>query len=310
MIGDGGQSGFDVKDAKFQFHTFFDASPEVNFNNGNIADWIWTGDPIYEQPRTQFYAPIISDPKVGGTMFAGTGRTAYRTKTSGLGTRSLAEANRICNTLTGTYEAQCGDWAELGANRLTDAFWGDRAAGAVAAIERTVADTSTAWSATTTGRVFISKNVDAEPSASVTWTRIDDDAPTPNRFVSSIHVDPSNGNHAWISYSGFGVNTPGTPGHVFEVTFDLGTGKATWVDQSHDFGDQPVGDLVRDDESGDLYASTDFGVLRLAAGTTTWTQAAPGMPNVEVTGLTILPRERILYAASHGLSAWRLNIRD
>jgi hypothetical protein len=32
------------------------------------------------------------------------------------------------------------------------------------------------------------------------------------------------------------------------------------------------------------------------------------MPNVEVAGLTIRPADRVLYAASHGLSAWRLNI--
>ena len=32
------------------------------------------------------------------------------------------------------------------------------------------------------------------------------------------------------------------------------------------------------------------------------------MPNVEVAGLTILPGKRMLYAASHGLSAWRLSL--
>jgi hypothetical protein len=311
MIGDGGQSGWDVAKTNFRFHTFFDASPEVNFNNGNIADWIWTADPIYAQPGTQFYAPVISDPTVSLTMFAGTGRTAYRTKTAGIGNRTMEEANRICNTWTGTFEAQCGDWAPLGATALTDAAFGSRAGGAVAAIERTTADTSTAWSATTTGRVFISRNVDADPAASVTWTRLDDDtALAPNRFVSSIYVDPANGNRAWISYSGFDSATPSTKGHVFEVTFDPATGTSTWVNVSHDFGDQPVTDLVRDDVTGDLYASTDFGVLRLAAGTTTWTTAASGMPNVEVAGLTIVPAGRVLYAASHGLSAWRLNLRD
>src|SRR5437773_7251606 len=179
---------------------------------------------------------------------------------------------------------------------------------AVAAIERTAADRSTAWAATTTGRVFISKNVDAEPASAVSWTRLDDDAVTPNRFVSSIYVDPTDGNHAWISYSGYNSNTPATPGHVFEVTFNPVSGKSSWVDRSYDFGDLPVTDLVRDGVTGDLYASCDFGVLRLAAGTTTWTSAAPGMPNVEVAGLTILPQDRILYAASHGLSAWRLNL--
>jgi hypothetical protein len=32
------------------------------------------------------------------------------------------------------------------------------------------------------------------------------------------------------------------------------------------------------------------------------------MPNVEVAGLTIVPNARRLYAATHGLSAWLLNL--
>jgi len=179
----------------------------------------------------------------------------------------------------------------------------------MAAIERTTDDTSSAWAATTTGRVFISTNVDAEPAGAVSWTRLDDDSPTtPGRFVSSIYVDPADGNHAWISYSGFGSNTPATPGHVFEVTYNPGTGTSTWVDRSFDIGDLPVTDLVRDDATGALYAANDFGVLLLAAGTTSWVEAASGMPNVEVAGLTIVPGARILYAATHGLGAWRLNL--
>jgi hypothetical protein len=193
--------------------------------------------------------------------------------------------------------------------RLTDAAWGDRAGGNVAAIERTEADNSTAWAGSSTGRLFISKNVAADPASAVTWTRLDDDtAIDPNRFVSSIHVDPANGNRAWVSYSGYGVNTPGTPGHVFQVVYNPVTGTSTWTDISHDFGDLPVNDLVRDDVTGDLYAGTDFGAMRLAAGTTTWTKSAPGLPNVEVTSLEVLPSERILYAATHGLSTWRLNL--
>ena len=34
MIGDGGQSGFDVGNPDFRFHTFYDASPDVNFSGG------------------------------------------------------------------------------------------------------------------------------------------------------------------------------------------------------------------------------------------------------------------------------------
>jgi hypothetical protein len=309
MIGDGGQSGFDAAIPEFRFHTFFDASPDVNFSNGATIDWNWIADPIYGQAGTQFYAPIISDPNVSKTMFVGTGRTVYRTKTAGMGTMTLAELRQHCNEWTGDFTVVCGDWAELGPNRLTTAFWGDRAGAGVAAVERTAADNSTAWAATVTGRIFATKNVDADPAASVAWTRLDDDsAIDPNRFVSSIYVDPSNGNRAWVSYSGFDSATPATPGHVFEVVIDPVTGTATFTNLSYDLGDVPVNDLVRDDATGDLYASTDFGVFSLPAGGTSWGEAAPGLPNVEVAGLTIVPSERVLYAATHGLGAWRLNL--
>ena len=67
-------------------------------------------------------------------------------------------------------------------------------------------------------------------------------------------------------------------------------------------------DVVVDTVTGDIYASSDFGVSMLPNGTTSWVLAATGMPNVEVTGLTMLTEERILYAATHGLSAWKLSL--
>ncbi len=309
MIGDGGQSGFDIGLPSFRFHTFYDATPDVNFSNGDTADWNWIGDPIFGHANTQFYAPIISDPVVSRTMFAGTGRTVYRTKTHGMGTMTLAEFRQHCNEWFGDFAVACGDWAALGPDRLTSATLGDRSGGALAAVERTVGDTSTLWAATSTGRVFISKNVDAEPASAVAWTRLDSTAANdPNRFVTGIYVDPANGNRAWVSYSGFNSATPTTPGHVFEVTYNPGTGTATWIDRSFDLGDLPITDIVRDDVAGDLYASSDFGVVRLVAGSASWTAAGPGMPNVEVAGLTIVPGARRLYAATHGLGAWLLNL--
>ena len=89
---------------------------------------------------------------------------------------------------------------------------------------------------------------------------------------------------------------------------DPATDIATWFDRSYDVGDIPVTDVAFDNVRGDLYAATDFGVFRLPAGTTDWVAAAPGMPNVEVAGLTIVPGARRLYAATHGLGAWLLNL--
>ena len=91
MIGDGGQSGFDAANPAFRFHTFFGASPDVNFADGDIADWNWIADQIYfggEPPS--FYVPIISDPVVSRSMFAGLGHV-WRTKTWGMGTPDLGD---------------------------------------------------------------------------------------------------------------------------------------------------------------------------------------------------------------------------
>ncbi len=186
-----------------------------------------------------------------------------------------------------------------------------RGGGFVAAIERAPSNTGTLWAATTTGRVFVSQNADAA-AASVTWTRIDTLASAtadPGRFVSGIAVDPLNPNHAWISYSGYNFNTPSQPGHVFEVTYNASTPNATWTRIDGGAGglaDLPITDVVLDDVSGDIYASSDFGVMRLPVGTFTWVLAGTELPQVEVSGLTIVPGSRRLYAATHGRSAWLL----
>ena len=331
MIGDGGQSGFDAANPAFRFHTFFNASPDVNFSDGDIADWNWIADQIYFGGEPQsFYVPIITDPVVSKTMFVGLGHV-WRTKTWGMGTSSLADFRTRCNEWFGAFDDFCGDWEPLGATtyvpvpypnlpspasyaatRLTASgvlYGTDRSGGFVAAVERTASDSNTLWAATSTGRVFVSKNAAAAAASAVTFTRIDPlSAFDPNRFVSGIAIDPSNSNRAWISYTGFSAATPSTPGHVFEVTYNPAAGTATWVDRSFDLRDIPINDIVFDDVTGDLYAASDFGVFRRLAGAASWGPAAPGMPNVEVAGLTIVPSARRLYAATHGQSAWLLNL--
>jgi hypothetical protein len=63
---------------------------------------------------------------------------------------------------------------------------------------------------------------------------------------------------------------------------------------------------VRDGITGDFFASSDFGVYRLVQSERSWRRAAPGMPNIEVAGLTLVENARKLYAASHGQGAWLL----
>jgi hypothetical protein len=327
IYGDGGQSGFDVANPDIRFNQFFGGFGDVNFRAGDPEKWVIATAPILRSGEAvAFYWPEIADPRVGGSIYTGF-QSVWRTKDNG-GDRDFLEANCPEFTTPGD-KAGCGDFVALGgtggpnsASDLTSAAWGDRArnagagvAGLLAQVERTTADTGTLWAATATGRVFITKNSDAEPATATTWTRLDSLATNdPPRFVSSIYVDPANANRAWISYSGYNTTiSPPTidankPGHVFRVDYNPTAGTATWTDLSHDLADLPITDVVRDDPTGDLYAASDFGVLRLAAGSSSWTVAGSGLPIVETSGLTISTSSRRLYAATHGMSIWYMNL--
>jgi len=198
---------------------------------------------------------------------------------------------------------------------LTCPFWGGRAGSGVAVISRTTSNLGTAWAATGTGRVFISNNVNG-PAAGVTWTRIDNGGANgdPGRFPTEIAIDPFNTNHAYISYSGYNFNTPSQPGHVFSVTCCAGPGgTALWTDISRNIWDIPITSVAFDSVRGDIYASSDFVVFRLDANPSTnptgaWFVAGLNMPMVETAGLTIIPNQRVLYAATHGMGIWKLNL--
>jgi hypothetical protein len=120
---------------------------------------------------------------------------------------------------------------------------------------------------------------------------------------------------SYLSYNELIVNTGQTalPGHVFSVTYDPVAGTATWTNlegTGTPIGNQPVNSVAFDPVSGDLFGSTDFGVVRLAgaSGANAWTLAAPGLPVVTVAGLTINPGARQLLSATHGRGAWQLTL--
>jgi len=194
------------------------------------------------------------------------------------------------------------------AGDLTAGPASDKGTGYVVATERADSDSQTLWAATRRGRVFVSKNAGAA-AAAVTFKRIDASA-QPRRFVSGISIDPTNPNHAYISFSGYNAYTPTTPGHVFEVLFNPGSGTAVWTDLSKNLGDQPITSIAFDPFTGDLFASTDYGVLMLSRGGNAWSPAAPSLPAVAVYGLTIDADSRLLYAATHGRGIWRLKLED
>jgi hypothetical protein len=310
IYGDGGQSGFNVGNSAQRFNTFFANYTDANFQNGDPSKWVVISGPLFAE-TSAFYKPIIADPVVAGTIFVGE-QSVWRTQDWG-GDQTFLEANCPEFTTAGN-QPGCGDFVQIGngipSTDLTSSSWGDRSGGTLAAVVRSSADSSTMWAATSTGRVFFSSNADAA-AGSVVWERLDSSSSVdPNRFVSGITIDPANPNHAWMVYSSYSSLTSATPGHVFDVTRSAPS-TATWTSLDNPggtpFPDFPATGIARD-RNGDLYVSNDWGVMLLANGSGSWVTAGTGLPMVEVAGLTIVPSARVLYAATHGRSAWKLKL--
>jgi hypothetical protein len=307
--GDGAASGFDAADPNVRVHTFFLGLIDVNHHGADPLSWTFISQPLLDSgERVSFYTAVTTDPVVGGTIFAGQ-QHVWRTQDDG-GPQASLEANCADPGGVPLYDpatTKCGDFEAIGPD-LTDPALGSRtdATDYVVDVVRSPSDTRTLWVGGRRGRLFVSHNADAAASR-VSFDRVDKGS-SPARFPSGIAVDPADANHVWVSYSGYGANTPSTPGHVYDVHFDPAAGAATFQDISYDLADQPITAIARDDYTGDLYGGTDNGVVRLPAGATHWEQAAPGLPAVTTPGLTLAGKGRALYAATYGRSTYKLSL--
>ncbi len=306
--GDGGNSAI-ASDGSYRVHTYYGPSQDVNYNGNNPNTWLYISEPLDEATADEqfsFYVPEIADPVAPKTLFTA-GEYVWRTTDAGGNPADLRAHCLETAFAIGDGTQVCGDWQRVGgikAGRLAD----QDGANFIVALARAPSDRGTLWSGRRRGGLFLSSNADAADPDDVQFTDITGNSP--DRFVSGIAVDPANPNHAWVSYSGYSQYTSAgkDQGHVFEVTYDPASKKASWVDRSYDIGKAPVTAIARDDGTGDLYAANDFGVLRLPLGATAWEKAAGGLPVVAVYGMSLSSSGRVLYAATHGRGVFRVTL--
>jgi hypothetical protein len=349
IYGDGGNSGYDGTNSTWRFNEFTSAFTDANFENGAPTKWVIISAPLVNSGESVgFYWPEIADPNPptgAHPIFSGLqhvwrswafGAGAHPTAVPQDKTPDIANYEANCPEFT-VFGGQpgCGDFQPLGEQGsikkgdLTGTMYGsDRTGGAISWLARNKADHGTLWATTSAGRVFVTHNADASDPAKVSWHRIDN-ATSPTRFPSSIYPNPSNVNHAWVTYSGYNAVTPTTPGHVFDVMEGSGPGSGTFTNLNVEAGtatfptptgtgDLPVNDIVRDDARKNLYVATDFGVLQgNQDGTAGWS-VTPGLPRLEITHLEIEPSARVptcvgvpncpnlIYAATHSQGMWQL----
>ena len=211
--------------------------------------------------RVLFYPPFLPHPDQPGVLYLGTHRLW----------RSIDRGE---------------NWAALSG----DLTAGD---GMISALAVSPVSPQTLYAGTSDGLVQLSSD------GGQNWSRISTDE-LPNRFVTSIALDPRDPGTAVVGVSGFGA------GHVFR-TNDFG---ASWEDWSRNLPDIPVNAVLHDAFSPDtIYLGTDIGVFVLQDNGD-WAPMREGLPNAIVLGLAQNATTGLLAAATHGRGIFAIATGD
>jgi uncharacterized protein (TIGR03437 family) len=298
--GDGGFTVIDQSNPRVMYHTFFNQSgaggeraqigPRISLNGGN--SWERRGcfscsaqqGGFNPTDRVAFYAPMAQNTGFtganGNVVYFGTHRL-YRTADRG------------------------AVWIGLGAS--ADGFGADLTTGAPLEVISAIAGhpqvsdtTEIVWVGTSDGQVQVTTNAGA--GAGATFSNVTK-APLPNRVITDIALDPANTQRAFVVYSGFNLNTPATPGHVFTTT----NRGQSWQDISGNLPDVPVTSIALNPTNANtIYIGTDLGVFQTTDGGATWARLGNGMPRVATFMVRYHAASNSLVAATHGRGMFRL----
>ena len=131
------------------------------------------------------------------------------------------------------------------------------------------------------------------------WTTISADLP--DRWVTKVLASRFDAQTFYVTFSGYRFGEDN--GHVYKTT-DNG---ANWTDIGTSLPDIPVNDIVQD-AWGILFLATDVGVLASDDEGANWEVLGDNLPSVVVTDMHIDEPNSILYAATYGRSAYKMNI--
>ena len=270
-VGDGGYAAIDPFNPNIYYGSRFGISFQRNDKGGSapIDDWPMKVEGIDKNDRALFYAPFALDPSRAGVIYYGTHRL-YRSTDRG------------------------ESWTPISG----DLTKGADTRGRISAIAVAPSDAKTIYVGTSDGLVQVTTN------RGQTWTNITR-PPLPNRWVSRIAVSPTDPRVAYVVFNGFNTHTPDAPGHVFKTT-DRGR---TWRDISGDLPDVPALSIVLDPNApGTIYIGTDVGVFRSTDDGGHWELFGKGMPPVPVVDLYLHSQRKLLFAATHGRSVYRISL--
>ncbi len=305
--GDGGFALIDQSNPLVMYHTYFNQNnqngqspqlgPVLSIDGGDT--WRFTrgcfrcsGQPgqINPSDRVGFYAPLAQhhgfNGPDGNVIYFGTHRL-YRSANQGrMWTGLGASTDGFGADLTKTLSGFNSRLSTIAAHPRLDSS--------------ATPPGEIVWVGTNDGTVQVTTNAGAGSNAAFTNVT---KAPLPNRFVTDIAPDPNDTQRAVVTYSGFNLSTPSTPGHVFLTT----NSGATWSDISGDLPDVPVTSVaINPGSPNTIYIGTDIGVCQTTNGGVNWVRLGNGMPRVATFMVRYHAAGNSLIAATHGRGIFRL----
>lgn len=220
--------------------------------------------------RNNWDTPVTFDPQNSETLFYGT--------------------QRVWKTTNAT-----GSWAPISPDLTNGSGGGNLSYGTITSIDVSPVNSDIIIAGTDDANISITQDGGA------TWNNIS--GTLPNLWTTKVLADRADPNALYVTFSGYryGSNT----GHVFKSD-DAGL---SWLDIGSNLPDIPINDIVKD-ANGNLYLASDVGVFASNDDGTNWVPFGDGMPSVVVTDLHIQETEELLYAATYGRSAYKIDISE
>jgi len=170
---------------------------------------------------------------------------------------------------------------------------------------------------TNDGNVQIGFNLGTGVANQGNWVNVTgSNAILPNRPILGVALSPSvpaaNVPVGYAAVGGFNLNTPTTPGHVFQVSCTALCASFTWLDKSGNLPNIPVDSIiVNPNFPQQVFAGTDFGLYftnDINAATPQWFRFSNGLPAVMIWDMSIDRGSTTLslWTRGRGAFAWPL----
>ena len=220
-------------------------------------------------------------------------------------THMIAGSYRVWESITGL-----GNWL-VNSPDLTKNTLADRSI--INQLNYAWSDVTRAIVGTNDGNVQMGFNLGQGVANSATWVNVtDSNTVLPNRPILDVAIDPVNPLIGYAAVGGFDQNTPGTPGHVYQVTCTADCGSFTWADKSGNLPNVPVDSIIANPNyPQQVFAGTDWGLYYtndITAGSPEWYRFQAGLPNVMIWDMTIDAGATTLavWTRSRGAYVWPL----